>query len=325
MLRTILQRLTQSVVVIVLMSFVAYMLIGLMPGDPIDLMIAGDPRMTPEDAARLRALYGLNTPLIERYWSWATNALSGELGYSRLFGRPVLDLIGPRLLNTMYLMLGSWLLAVVLGLTLGILAAARQGGLLDGSVNALAFISAATPTFWLALLLMILFAVKLQVLPASGFPTTANAGFLERARYLILPIVTLAVVETGAYARFMRAAMIEALAADHVRTARAKGASRLRVLMAHCFRNAMIPVITIMALGFGGLFSGALVTETMFAYPGMGKLIFDAIMGNDFNLALVALLFGTAMTLLCNLAADLTYTLLDPRISLGSSPDEQPR
>jgi peptide/nickel transport system permease protein len=325
MIRTVVHRFAQSVVVIVLMSFVVYMLIGLMPGDPIDLMIASDPRITPEDAQRLRQLYGLNTPLLERYWTWASTALSGEFGYSRLFGRPVWDLMGPRLLNTLYLMFGAWIVAVIVGLTLGVIAAARQGGMLDGTVNWLAFISAATPTFWLALMLIILFSVKLQWLPASGFPTNFNAGFLDRVKHLILPIATLAVIETGAYARFMRAAMIEAIGADHVRTARAKGASHLRVLLAHCFRNSMISVTTIMALGFGNLFSGALVTETMFGYPGMGRLIFDAIMGNDFNLALVALLFVTAMTLMCNLGADLAYTMLDPRISLGTRPEEQTR
>lgn len=318
MLRTILQRLGQSVVVIVLMSFVVYALIGLMPGDPIDLMIGSDPRITPEDAARLRAVYGLDKPITERYLAWAASALTGEFGYSRLFGRPVIELMGPRLLNTLVLMIGAWVLAVGIGLTLGVLAASRQGGLLDASVNGLAFVSASTPTFWLALMLMILFAVTLGWLPASGIPTGRDAGLLDRLRHLILPVLTLTIFETGAYARYMRAAMIEALRADHIRTARAKGATNRRVIIGHAFRNAMIPVTTIMALGFGGQFSGALVTETMFAYPGMGKMIFDAVMGNDFNLALVALLFVTAMTLAANLIADLAYLALDPRISFAA-------
>ena len=198
MLRTIAQRSAQSVAVIVVMSFVVYMLIGLMPGDPIDLMIAGDPRMTPEDAQRLRAFYGVDTPLIERYWRWATNALTGEFGYSRLFSRPVWNLMGPRLSNTFVLMFSAWTVAVVLGLTLGVIAAARNGGAVDSLVNAAAFTSAATPTFWLALMLMILFSVKLQWLPANGFPTSANAGLAERAWHLVLPVATLAVIETGA-------------------------------------------------------------------------------------------------------------------------------
>jgi peptide/nickel transport system permease protein len=318
MLSTILQRVLQGLIVIALMSFVVYMLIGLMPGDPIDLMISSDPRITAEDAARLRALYGLDRPLVDRYAAWATSALSGEFGYSRLFGRPVIELMGPRLLNTFLLMITAWTLAVLCGITLGTIAASRQGGMIDTGVNWLAFVSASTPTFWLALLLIILFSVKLQILPASGFPTASGSGFGDRLRHLILPVLTLSIFETGAYARYMRAAMIEALSADHVRTARAKGASRSRVIIMHAFRNAMIPVVTIMALQFGNQFSGALITETMFSYPGMGKLIFDSVMGNDFNLALVGLLFATAMTLIANLAADLAYVVLDPRISLGA-------
>jgi peptide/nickel transport system permease protein len=318
MLRTILQRVFQGLIVIALMSFVVYMLIGLMPGDPIDLMISSDPRITAEDAARLRQVYGVDRPLVERYSAWATSALSGEFGYSRLFGRPVIELMGPRLLNTFLLMITAWSLAVVFGITLGTIAASRQGGVIDTGVNWLAFVSASTPTFWLALLLIILFSVNLQLLPASGFPTAANSGFADRFRHLILPVMTLAIFETGAYARYMRAAMIEALSADHVRTARAKGASRARVVVMHAFRNAMIPVVTIMALQFGNQFSGALITETMFSYPGMGKMIFDSVMGNDFNLALIGLLFATAMTLIANLIADLAYVVLDPRISLGA-------
>src|SRR5262249_35998133 len=159
-----------------LRSFVLSVLIGPRPGPPIARMISSDPRITAEDAARLRQVYGLDQPLTERYFAWARSALSGEFGYSRLFGRPVIELMGPRLLNTFLLMITAWSIAVVVGITLGTIAASRQGGLVDTGVNWLAFVSASTPTFWLALLLIILFSVNLQLLPASGFPTAANAG-----------------------------------------------------------------------------------------------------------------------------------------------------
>ena len=165
------------------------------------------------------------------------------------------------------------------------------------------------------------FAVTLGWLPAGGMGT--EGGFLERLRYLILPVATLAIVEAGAFARYTRAAMVEAMRQDWVRTAHAKGASLTRVLVHHALRNALIPVTTIVALSFGGLFSGALVTETMFAYPGMGKLIFDAVMGNDYNLALVGLLFATLLTLVGNLGADLAYAALDPRISVSLLDDDR--
>jgi peptide/nickel transport system permease protein len=315
MIRYVAHRLAQGLVVLAAMSFIIYGLIGLMPGDPIDIMISSDPKLSSADAARLRALHGLDRPIILRYAEWARAALTGDFGYSRAFVRPTTEVLGPRLLNTALLMVAAFILALLIGLPAGILAAEKPGGFVDGAVSLACFIAISVPTFWLALMAIILFSVTLGWLPANATPI-GEVGLAERLRHLILPVVVLALVEAGAYARYMRAAMREALTQDFIRTARAKGASRLRTLLGHALRNAMIPVVTIMALGFGALFSGALVTETMFAYPGMGKLIFDSIMSNDFNLALVALLFATALTLVANLAADLAYVALDPRISL---------
>jgi peptide/nickel transport system permease protein len=318
MTRYIVDRVLQGIVVVAAMSFIIYSLIGLMPGDPVELMIGTNPNLTAEDATRLRRIYGLDRPLLERYAAWAGAAIGGDLGYSRTFSRPVLDVLGPRLANTAALMVAAFVLALAIGLPAGMLAATRPGSVLDGAINLVSFVTISVPTFWLALMMIIVFAVLLGWLPASGLPT-GPAGLWEHLRHLVLPVATLAIVEAGAYARYMRAAMIEALRNDFVRTARAKGASWTRTLLGHALRNAMIPVVTIMALSFGGLFSGALITETMFAYPGMGKLIFDAVMGNDYNLALVTLLFATVLTLLGNLVADLAYVALDPRISLGAS------
>ena len=318
MLRYLAHRIVQSLVVLGLMSFVVYGLIGLMPGDPVDLMISSNPKMTAADAARLRAVYGIDQPIVTRYAAWAEGALHGDLGYSRTFRRPVLEVLAPRLANTAKLMLSAFALALALGIPLGIVAAARPDGLLDGTVNLFSFLSVSMPTFWLGLILILVFAVTLGWLPAGGTGDLAEGGLLDVLRFLVLPVATLALVESGAYARYTRAAMLEALGQDWIRTARAKGASPARVLVHHALRNAMIPVTTIAALSFGSLFSGALVVETMFAYPGMGKMIFDAIMGNDYNLALVGLLFATLLTLIGNLAADLAYAALDPRISYAS-------
>jgi peptide/nickel transport system permease protein len=267
---------------------------------------------------RLRALHGVDRPILERYASWATAALQGDLGWSRSFRRPVLEIMAPRLANTLLLMGSALAVALGIGLPLGIWAAARRGRLADQAINLACFAGAATPTFWLALLLMMVFAVHLGWLPAGSLPPD-GAGPLEVLRHMALPVATLALVEAGIYARHMRAAMIDALAQDYVRTARAKGAGELRILLVHALRNAALPVTTVAALGFGGLFSGALVTETMFAWPGMGKLIYDSILTSDFNMALVTLLFATLVTLLANLLADLGYAALDPRIALDGS------
>ena len=308
-------RLVEIIAMLALMSFLIYALIGLMPGDPIDLMRSADPRMSAADAARLKALYGLDQPLLLRYAGWARQALAGDLGYSRLFAAPVWGALLPRLGNSLLLMVPSFVLAFTIALGLGTLAARHPRSRLDGAVNLFCFAGISMPTFWLALILILVFAAGFGWLPASGIATAGSSDIADRLRHLVMPVTTLTLVSAASYTRYIRSAMREALAQDHIRTARAKGASEARVVVHHALRSALVPVTTILALSFGGLVSGALVTETMFAYPGMGKLIFDAVMGNDYNLALAALLLATVVTMVANLVADLAYAWLDPRVS----------
>lgn len=312
----LIRRLLQALILLWVMSFVTYGLLALMPGDPIDLMLAGDPSVTSADVARLRALHGLDRPFIERYGDWLAGALKGDLGYSRLFGAPVLDVLAPRLLNSLLLMGLAFLLAVSIALPASVAAARRPGSMVDRLINLLCFAGISVPAFWLALLMILLFAVTLGLFPASGMVTIGDGSFGDRAAHLALPVVTLAVASIAQYTRHGRAAMIEVLREDYICTARAKGVAERAILWRHGFRNALIPVVTIMALDFGALFSGALIVETMFAYLGMGKTIYDAVMGNDYNLALVGLLLATAVTLAANIAADIAYGLIDPRIRL---------
>jgi peptide/nickel transport system permease protein len=316
MTRFVLARCAQSALVLLVMSVIIYSLIGLMPGDPIDLMLASNPGATPEVVAHLRTIYGLDQPILYRYGHWLLAAVQGDFGYSRTHAQPVLTVLLPALLQTCKLMLSSFLISVAVAGILGIWAALKPGGIADSIISLFAFAGISVPVFWLALVLILVFAVNLHALPASGIGTVGDGGLTDQLRHLILPVATLALANTGSFTRFIRAAMIETLRMDHIRTARAKGAGEARVVLLHAARNAMIPVVTVIALSFGGLFSGALITETMFAQPGMGKMIYDAILGNDFNLALTGLLFATLVTLLANLAADLAYGWLDPRITL---------
>jgi peptide/nickel transport system permease protein len=315
MIRFTVIRLVEIAAMLVLMSFVIYGLIGLMPGDPIDLMLGADPHLTSADVARLKQLYGVDRPLIERYFAWAQAALSGDLGYSRLFSAPVAPTLLPRLGNSLVLLGSSFVIAFAAALGLGIAAARRPRSRLDAAINFGCFAGVSLPTFWLALILILIFAQGLGWLPAGGMGDGEQGDFAERLRHLALPVATLTIASLGGYTRYVRAAMRDALGQDHIRTARAKGASEARVVWRHALRGALVPIATILALSFGSLVSGALVTEEMFAYPGMGKLIFDAVMGNDYNLALAALLLATAVTMLANLAADLAYAWLDPRVS----------
>lgn len=317
-MRFLLGRLVQSVVVLLVMSVVVYGLIGLMPGDPIDLMISADPRMTSEDAQRLREIYGLDQPLLSRWAAWLGSALSGDLGWSRLQARPVLEALAPALADTAVLMGLALGLTLALALPAGILAARRPHSTADRAIGLAAFIGISTPPFWLSLVLIIVFAVLLGVLPAGG--TATSGGFVEHLRYLVLPLLALTLAGVGGYVRFIRAAMLETLGREWIRTARAKGVSETGVLLRHALRPAMIPVATLVGIDFGSLFSGALIVETVFARPGMGRLIYDAILGNDYNLALAALLVATALTLLGNLFADIGLVLLDRRLRLGEQP-----
>lgn len=322
MLRFSIIRLFESVLVLALMSFVVYGLIGLMPGDPIDLMIAADPNLTTADIDRLKALYGLDKPITERYGNWLVAALQGDFGYSRTFTKPVIEILIPRLGNTFLLMGLSLALTLSLAIPLGVYAALRPYSRADYAINLLCFAGISVPSFWFALLCIILFAVQFGWLPAGGMETVGQGDLLDRAQYVILPVFVLTVGSIGSFTRFMRASMIQTLRQDFIRTALAKGVSTTRLVIGHALRNALLSVVTMIGLSFGSLFSGALITEIMFSWLGMGKMMYDAILGNDFNLALVGLLFATGATLLGNFLADVMHVALDPRVTFASRGQE---
>ncbi|MCF1495739.1 ABC transporter permease subunit [Agrobacterium vitis] len=316
MLRYTISRLLQAVVIILIMSLLLFMLIGLMPGDPVENMLEGNPSLTPESMAQMRALYGMDQPIWTRYGHWLASALSGDLGYSSVYFRPVMDVLGPAVVQTAKLLVLTELVSIPIAMLLGALAARKPGGWTDSLISLFSFASISLPGFWTSLILIIVFSVKLGWFPASGTPLLGNASYGEQLYHLVLPVTVLTFFHVGPLVRYVRASMIETLNSDFVRTARAKGLSETSVVMRHALRNALIPMVTVLALGFGSLFSGALVVETIFGMLGMGKVIYDSISNIDFNLALVGLLLATIVTLLSSLLADLAYAWLDPRITL---------
>lgn len=315
MLKFIINRVCQSFAILFFMSFVIYWLLGLMPGDPIDLMVGSNPAISTDDIKRLKELYDLDKPIFERYLNWISNAVQGDLGYSRLFSQPVLDILTPRLLNSLILMSVSLMLALAIAIPTGVYTATHPNSYTEKIINFLCFAGISIPPFWLALLLILLFSVFAGVLPASGMETINDGGLIDRVLHMLLPVATLSFATVAGYTRHVSASMSEVLQNDYIRTARAKGLLEHSIFRKHALKNALLPVVTIMALDFGSLFSGALITETMFSWLGMGKTIYDAIMGSDYNLALVGLLMATALTLAANILADITYAILDPRIS----------
>ena len=267
--RFVLGRVVQGGIVLLVMSFVVYSLIGLMPGDPIDVMIAGNPGATPETIAHLRHIYGLDQPLLLRYGHWLLNAAIGDFGFSRVHSRPVLEVLAPALLQTCQLIAASFILAVILSFALGILAALRPGGIVDGLISLFAFAGISVPVFWLALMMILIFAVELHWLPASGIATVGDGSLMDHVRHLVMPEDIGNGQHRGIHP--LRARRHDREFADGSCAHRAEGAGERRVVLVHAFRNALIPVVTVMALNFGALFGGALLTETIYAQPRDGK------------------------------------------------------
>lgn len=321
MINFILRRIVQTLIVIVILSYVCFGLMSLMPGDPVELMISANPKITAADVARLRSFYGLDQPIYKRYFNWVSDITSGDLGYSRTYRIPVGEMMGPALGYTFILSITTLLFSFAVAVPLGIISALKPNSKVDYTINLFNFAGISMPSFWLGLVLIIIFAVHLKWLPASGFQTTGMEydtywdEFVDKGKYLILPVLSLSIQSIGRFSRFTRSSMLEAMRNDFIRTAKAKGLARNVVIWKHGFRNALIPLITIAALSLSSVFSGALITETLFAYPGAGRLIYSSIMGNDYNVAMVSFLISVSMVLLMNLLADLLYGVVDPRVS----------
>jgi peptide/nickel transport system permease protein len=321
MLTYISRRLLQTLVVIAILSYVCFYIMTLMPGDPVDAMAASNPRITSADIARLRELYGLDQPAYKRYMNWVKTVSEGDMGYSRTYKVPVGELMGPRLWNTFVLSFWSLFLSVLIAVPLGVYTALKPGGKLDYFLNFFSFAGISIPSFWLGILLIIIFAVSLGWFPASG---TETIGFVpdnywealkDRTWYLFLPTLSLSIQQVGRFVRFARSSMLEAMRNDYIRTAKAKGLARNVIIWQHGFRNALIPMITVLTLSLSGLFSGAILTETVFSYQGVGKLVYDSIIANDFNVAMISFIISVSMVLLMNLLADIMYGFADPRIA----------
>lgn len=316
----IIRRLIQTILVLLILSFVTYALMGLMPGDPLDIACASNPYCTPENLEQMKKNLGLDRPIYERYAKWLVGVVQGDLGYSRTYQKPVSEILVPRLINTMILWGCALFVALLIAIPLGVFTGIRAGTKTDYVINFFSFMGISTPSFWLGLILIIVFAVKLGWLPAGGVETVGSnqeglAYLGDRLKYLALPVAALAMQTIAEWVRYTRASMMDTMRNDYIRTARAKGLKKNRVIVMHGLRNALIPVVTVIAMSFSFMFSGALITETVFSYQGAGKLIFDSIIGNDFNVAMTAFIISCVAVLVMNLIADLLYAYLDPRIS----------
>jgi peptide/nickel transport system permease protein len=338
----IIRRLIQTLVLLVFISALIFIILQLVPGGPFDALRFSNPKITAAHIERLNALLGLNKPIHERYLDWLSNVLRGHWGtsWTTAPGRTVTQLILYRLPYTLLLMGLSTFLAVAIAVPIGIYSAVRQYSWVDYLVTALSFFGTSMPTFWFGIMMIITFSVTLGWFPTSGVATSQIGGditdvisrvvtlgrthpdiagkeltiFIDGLQHLIMPATVLSLFSMAQWSRFSRSSMLEVLRQDYMRTARSKGVRERVVILKHGLRNALIPIITIMAIDIPTLFTGAIVTETIFSWPGMGRLFFDALNHVDWPVVQGILVMTAILVVFSNLLADVLYAVVDPRI-----------
>jgi peptide/nickel transport system permease protein len=310
----VVRRLVQVVPVLLFASVVVFLMIYLVPGDPVLAVLGAEAR--PEQVAVMRQQMGLDRPLVVQYGRWLGRVVRGDLGVSFINSYPVWALVGLKLPATLSLAAGALTVALAISLPLGITAALRQGSWVDRVAVGFTALGLSVPTFWLGVLLVLLFSLRLQWLPASGYVPLLTAPALS-LRHLLLPSLTLGIFIAAILTRFVRSAMLEVIRQDYVRTARAKGLPEGRVVLRHALRNAFIPVLTVIALQVGNLLGGAVITESIFDFPGVGQLILYAVTTKDYTVVQGTLLLLVFAFVMINLLTDVAYAVLDPRVRHG--------
>ena len=312
-LNYLLRRGLGAIPLLLAISLILFSIVHMAPGGPLDVY-ADNPSVTPAALEHIRRAYGLDRPLPVQYVKWLRAMLGGEWGYSIRTGRPVLAEISDRLPATLLLGVSSILISLLLALPVGIIAACRRGRALDHVVTLLSFSGISIPVFWLGLLMQLLLSIRLGWLPAAGYTVFGDASFADRISHLVMPACVLALATTATWSRFLRASLVDVLAQDYVRTAYAKGRGLIGVVVWHALRNAAIPFVTVAALDLASIISGAVITETVFAWPGIGRLFVESMDGRDYPVLMGLMMLGSLALILANLGADLACAFIDPRI-----------
>lgn len=310
----ILKRLVGAIPTLLIAAVLVFTFIHLIPGDPASVML-GDMADVDEIEALRREL-GLDQPIWVQFFLWLGRTVQGDLGTSIYFQEPVLSVIGEAAETSIFLALFTMTLVIVIGISAGVLSAAYHGTYVDQTISGLTMLGASIPTFWLGLYLIFTFAVRLDLLPTSGFPSVLESGDLTNLKYLVLPAVTLAAPNSALVIRLVRAGMLDTMREDFVRTARAKGLAERAVIMRHVFRNALIGVVATLGFTFVGLVSEAVVTETVFALPGIGRLVVQSILRRDYPVIQGIILVIILFYIIINLIVDIVTTYLDPRVKV---------
>lgn len=315
-------RLIKAIVILFAIVVINFLLVHAAPGDPAMVMAGEAGAADPKFVEQLRQQFGLDRPLLEQLATYVSHVATGDLGFSYRQQQSVWDLLLARLPATLVLTLTAFVFALVVGIIIGTLAAVRAGSLSDSAITVLALLAYATPIYWVGLMLMLLFSVQLGWLPAFGYETVGGglSGFarvLDIGAHLLLPALTLGMFYMAVYARMTRASILEVRDMDFVKTARAKGLSHGAVVVRHVLRNAILPVITVAGVQAGHLIGGSILIETVFAWPGLGRLAFEAVLQRDYQVLLGIFFISSVMVIVFNILTDLIYSLVDPRIDLA--------
>lgn len=319
--RFLLGRLVQGVVALFVIATLNFMLIRAAPGDPVAVMAGEAGAVDKQFLEALRIQYGLDQPLLMQWWTYISSIATLDLGFSYRQQQTVAQLIADRLPATLLLTICAFVFSLLVGIGLGVLASRRPGGWTDRLIGFAALVFYAAPMYWLALMAVLVFSIHLGWLPAFGYSSVGAdlsgfAAVLDVAKHLILPTLALSFFYIAVYTRMTRANMMAITQMAFIKTARAKGATESRVQFRHVLRNALLPVVTLAGLQAGNMVGGAIMTETVFAWPGIGRLMFDALLQRDYNLLLGAFLVAAALAIVFNIITDLIYTVVDPRIAL---------
>ena len=313
MLRFLTRRSLQAIPLLFLISILVFTLIHAAPGGPLEMYLA-NPNVRPEDIERLRVALGLDRPLPEQYFNWLKGFLVGEWGYSFTDGRPVLERILERMPATLELIASAVVVAVIVALPLGVFGALRRGGWVDHTTTVVSFAGISLPVFWVGLLLQLVFAVGLGWLPSAGRASFGDGSLLDRLSHIIMPAIVLAALHAAAWSRFLRSSMGDAVRQRFVLAARARGIPEKRVIWRHALRTALLPFVTVVTMDAAIMVTGAVITESVFAWPGLGSLFTEALARRDYTVLMAFLMMTSGAVVFLNLAADVLYSALDPRV-----------
>lgn len=308
----VIKRLISIIPMLFFISIISFILMQMAPGDPLQAYIT--PQMSPDDIERIRQSMGLDQPIIVQYFRWLINALQGNLGYSMVSHRPVIQVIVERIPNTLIITVTALVISILVAIPVGLYAGYKKNSIIDNILNVTSYIGISIPSFWFAMILIYIFSVKLGLLPSVGMRTAGVDTSIDLLKHMVMPVIVLSYYNLCVFTRYIRSSTIGQLREDYVLTQRAYGATTKEILFKHVLKNTLLPVITIFAMALPQLVTGAFITETIFGWPGMGQLGVNAIFGYDYPVVMGITMISSLMLILGNLLADLLYQLVDPRI-----------